>query len=265
MVQSQFVECGQRGRAFTDNDLKTFSVVAVSKVTPMDAAEEPDVGSHVVCESESDGLNIDHNHPICTHLPSTIYHISPIQALTSAETLVERNLSSTLHALCVLVKGTIAIVRLLLDCRAEPHQLLWHRLVGSLEHVDQSACQSLLLVGEEGDGAAVLACSAGTGSVVSMLSERGKVSDDLPANTVHVVFRRKWESDVDDKLDSWNIQTARRDIGGDENGHVAALESIKGLRALLLAQITVDAADRETSSSDVLLDARSFFLIQAED
>lgn len=57
-------------------------------------------------------------------------------------------------------------MRLLLHSSAKLHQLLWHRLVRGFQHVDQRACEALLLVGEEGDGAAVLACSAGTGGVL---------------------------------------------------------------------------------------------------
>jgi hypothetical protein len=62
-------------------------------------------------------------------------------------------------------------VALLLDGGAVLHQLLGHGLAGGLEHIDQSAREVLLGFAEEGDGAAVLACAAGTTKSVSVGSE----------------------------------------------------------------------------------------------
>ena len=102
---------------------------------------------------------------------TTIYHIIYPIAIQDLS-LVKCNLRSSLHALCILVKSAIAIVRLLLHRSTELHQLLRHGLVGCFEHVDQCTSQTFLLVGEECDGTTVLACSAGTATVVSMSSTR---------------------------------------------------------------------------------------------
>ena len=60
---------------------------------------------------------------------------------------------------------------LLLDGGAVLHQLLGHGLAGGLEDVDQSSREVLLGFAEEGDGAAVLACAAGTGWKVSIVKK----------------------------------------------------------------------------------------------
>ena len=39
----------------------------------------------------------------------------------------------------ILVEGTVRVVGLLLDSGAELQQLVWDRLIGSLQHIDQSA------------------------------------------------------------------------------------------------------------------------------
>ena len=57
---------------------------------------------------------------------------------------------------------------LLLNGGAVLHQLLGHGLARGLEDVDQSAREVLLGFAEEGDGAAVLACAAGTVKSVSL-------------------------------------------------------------------------------------------------
>lgn len=76
--------------------------------------------------------------------------------------LVERNLRRSLHALSILVKGTVRLVALFLHRRAESHQFLRHRLTRGFEDVDERAGEVLLGFAEEGDGFAVLACAAGT-------------------------------------------------------------------------------------------------------
>lgn len=57
--------------------------------------------------------------------------------------LVKSNLRCSLGILRILVKGSIRPVFLLLDRRAKLHQLFRHGLVRCLEHIDQSARNSL--------------------------------------------------------------------------------------------------------------------------
>lgn len=80
-----------------------------------------------------------------------------------------------------------------------------------------------------------------------------------------VVLSGEREGDVDDDLDVGNIETSGGNIGGDENGNIAALESVQRLCALVLGQITVDAADLEAAAADELFDAGGLLLVQAED
>jgi hypothetical protein len=79
-----------------------------------------------------------------------------------ASPLVEGDLGSGLHVRGILVEGAVRLVALLLNGGAVLHQLLGHGLAGGLEDVDQSAGEVLLGLAEEGDGAAVLTCAAGT-------------------------------------------------------------------------------------------------------
>ena len=80
--------------------------------------------------------------------------------------LIESDLSSSLHVRGILVESAVRLVALFLNRGAVLHQLLGHRLAGGLEDVDQSAREVLLGFAEEGDGAAVLACAAGTERIV---------------------------------------------------------------------------------------------------
>jgi hypothetical protein len=77
--------------------------------------------------------------------------------------LIKRNLRRRLHALCILVESTISLVALFLHRRAVLHQFLRNGLASCFENVDESAGKVLLGFAEESDGAAVLACAAGTG------------------------------------------------------------------------------------------------------
>lgn len=85
--------------------------------------------------------------------------------------LVESDLSRSLHVRGILVESAVRLVALLLDGGAVLHQLLGHGLAGGLEDVDQSSREVLLGFAEEGDGAAVLACAAGTGWKVSIVKK----------------------------------------------------------------------------------------------
>ena len=85
--------------------------------------------------------------------------------------LVESDLSSSLHIRGILVESAVRLVALLLNGGAVLHQLLGHGLAGGLEDVDQSSREVLLGFPEEGDGAAVLACAAGTGWKVSIVKK----------------------------------------------------------------------------------------------
>jgi hypothetical protein len=76
--------------------------------------------------------------------------------------LVESNLGSGLHIRSILVESAVRLVALLLNGSAVLHELFGHGLAGGLEDVDQSAGEVLLGFAEEGDGAAVLTCTAGT-------------------------------------------------------------------------------------------------------
>ena len=60
---------------------------------------------------------------------------------------------------------------LFLNSGAVLHELLGDGLAGGLEDVDESAGEVLLGFAEEGDGAAVLACAAGTGWKVSIVKK----------------------------------------------------------------------------------------------
>lgn len=79
-----------------------------------------------------------------------------------ANTLIERNLRSSLHALGVLVESAVGLVALFLDGSTVLHQFLWHVLVRSLENVDKGASKVFLGFAEESDGKTVLAGTTGT-------------------------------------------------------------------------------------------------------
>ena len=129
----------------------------------------------------------------------------------------------------------------------------------------------LVVLGEQRDGLPRLASPTGS------------------ADPVNVVFDGKWElqtstistsknnistsgrgdacthGTVDNQLDLRDIQAARRDISGDENGRLAPLEGIETPRALLLLQIAVDASDPQTAAlPQERLHARRLLLVQTE-
>ena len=70
--------------------------------------------------------------------------------------LIKGDFGGLLVSANVLVESTVRIMTLLLDRRSEFHQLFWHGLVRLLEDVDESTCQSFLILGEKGDCTAVL-------------------------------------------------------------------------------------------------------------
>lgn len=58
---------------------------------------------------------------------------------------------------------------LLLDSGTELHQVFRNGLVGSLEDVNQSTSETLLVVGEEGNGSTVLTSTTGTANAVNVV------------------------------------------------------------------------------------------------
>lgn len=123
---------------------------------------------------------------------------------------------------------------LLLDSGTKLHQILRHGLVGALEHVDQCACKSLLVVGEKGDSATVLASTTGTIYFVSTVILYCRISADLPADAVNVVLYCERESHVDDQLYRRNIKSSGSNIGCDKERDLASLESFQTPCSLFL-------------------------------
>lgn len=80
--------------------------------------------------------------------------------------LIKSNLGGLL-ARVFLVESAVCVVSLLLNSGAKLHQILWHLLVGGLEDVDESSGETLLVIGEESYGSAVLASTTGTRVIVS--------------------------------------------------------------------------------------------------
>ena len=87
---------------------------------------------------------------------------SVLLLLLYQNTLIERDLRSSLHALGVLVESAIGLVALFLNSGAILHQFLWNVLVCGLEDVDKSAGKVLLGFAEEGDGETILSGTTGT-------------------------------------------------------------------------------------------------------
>ncbi len=78
--------------------------------------------------------------------------------------LIKRNLRRLLHLSSsrILVKCTVSLVRLLLDCSAKLHELLWYGLVCCLQYINESTSQALLVLRKESDSLAVLTCTTST-------------------------------------------------------------------------------------------------------
>lgn len=98
--------------------------------------------------------------------------------------LVKSDLGGGLHLAGVSVEGTVCVVSLLLDGGAELHEILGYRLVGSLENVDQCTSKSLLVVGEESDGSAILASATSTTDAVNVVLD----TIDCQYDSIHVTF-----------------------------------------------------------------------------
>ena len=125
------------------------------------------------------------------------------------KSIIEGDLSGSLHLARISVESTVCVVSLLLHGGTELHEILGNGLVGALENVDQTSSESLLVVSEESDGSAVLASTAST------------------TDAVDVVLDSQRESDVDNNLDSGNIKTSGSDISGNKKRDLAGLEGIQ--------------------------------------
>src|SRR6266480_6675561 len=86
-----------------------------------------------------------------------------------------------------------------------------------------------------------------------------------PSNSVNIIFGRKWECDIDDKLHRGDIETSSCDISSDEDGDMALFERAQACQALALREISVYAGDFETPCTNKMLNADRLFLVQAED
>ena len=91
-----------------------------------------------------------------------------------------------------------------------------------------------LIVAHQGDGGAGVSCAAGAPDAV----DKGH---GIIGNLV-----------VDDVGDIVDVDAARRDIGGDEDVHLARADGLQGLLPGLLAQVTVYGADAEAALSKVI-------------
>ena len=59
---------------------------------------------------------------------------------------------------------------------------------------------------------------------------------------------------VDDVRDAVNVETARRDIGGDHDGEVPGFETVQGLFALSLCAVAMQAGDAMSRVGDLARD-----------
>lgn len=90
--------------------------------------------------------------------------VQPLRCHSQLRTIlliIELDLRAPLGIPRVLVKGPVGIMTLLLDRGPELQQLLRHGLARGFEDIDQRARLRLVVLGEEGDGEAVGACSTG--------------------------------------------------------------------------------------------------------
>ena len=105
---------------------------------------------------------------------------------------------------------------LLLDAKIERHHLLWYVLVGILEYLHQLPGTQLVTHVKEG------------------VSNPGFSGTPGSSDPMDVVFDRKREREVDDVLDSRNVQASCSNVGGHQDGHGAFLEVFHGFDSLLL-------------------------------
>ena len=82
---------------------------------------------------------------------------------------------------------------------------------------------------------------------------------------MHIIFHRKRERDIDDRFDGRDVESAGRDVGGDEEGAGAGFESGEGGAAFFLGEVAVDGGDVEAAGAEEGFDAGGFFLVEAED
>ena len=82
---------------------------------------------------------------------------------------------------------------------------------------------------------------------------------------MHVVFDRERERDVDDCFHGGDVETAGRDVGGDEEGGAAVFEGGEGRGAFFLRHVAVDGGGGEAAGKEHGFDAGGFFFVKAED
>eukprot|EP00631_Chrysoreinhardia_giraudii_P006976 CAMPEP_0197427574 /NCGR_PEP_ID=MMETSP1170-20131217/38698_1 /TAXON_ID=54406 /ORGANISM="Sarcinochrysis sp, Strain CCMP770" /LENGTH=199 /DNA_ID=CAMNT_0042955269 /DNA_START=240 /DNA_END=837 /DNA_ORIENTATION=+ len=102
-----------------------------------------------------------------------------------------------------------------------------HLLAGVLEDLDEARGELGGLDGEEGQGGAFLAGAAAA------------------ADAVDVVFVGLGHVEVADNLDVLDVEAARGDVGGDEEGALAGAEVPEDPIALFLGLVAVDTASGE--------------------
>ena len=88
---------------------------------------------------------------------------------TQSTNLVKRDLGGLLHLTRISVESTVRLMGLLLDCSTKLQEILGNRLVGTLEDIDQTTSETLLVIGEESDGPAILACATSSANAVDVV------------------------------------------------------------------------------------------------
>lgn len=131
--------------------------------------------------------------------------------------------------------------------RPKPQQLLRNLLPRRPQHIDQPPRQPLVQLREQRHRQPL------------------RARPPRPSDPVHVVFHRQRECDIDDRFHGRDVETARRDVGGDEEGTGAAFESGESGAAEGLRHVAVDGGDGHPVLVEEVGDARGFFLVEAED
>ena len=105
---------------------------------------------------------------------------------------------------------------------------------GLLHEVLDVVQVELLVIGDEGDGEALVAGAART------------------ADAVNVVLRVHGHVEVDDVVDVGHVDAAGQDVGGHQDAHAAVLEVLEGAGALTLGAVAVDGLGGEALAVQAL-------------
>mmetsp|Transcript_17113 Transcript_17113/g.46308 ORF Transcript_17113/g.46308 Transcript_17113/m.46308 type:complete len:331 (+) Transcript_17113:54-1046(+) len=141
----------------------------------------------------------------------------------------------------------VELVLLLLDCGAKLEQILRDVLTSLAQHILEGAGVGLVMLREKRVGHACLA--------------RAPRAPDA----VDVVLDGEWECKVDHHLHIWDVEATCSDVRGYKEGHLARLEALERLGALVLRLVAVDGSAVVPRALELCLYPRSLLLVERED